>query len=227
MTDPNTTSLKVAAYGSARRDILAFIDDADAVLDLGCNTGNLARSIKAKLPDVAVWGIEYDGEALSQAKDVLDKYAELNLDDLNNLEHFVGNEKFDIIIAGDVLEHLDNPWGVIELLFNYLQPNGRFIISIPNFAFWETFIHLLKQKFPYNPRGIYDDTHKRFFMKNNIKDFIDNPKAEIRILDRNIRLVENSNGGLFLGPFSKLIKLIPYVREFFVFQYIISIRKTG
>ena len=142
---------------------------------------------------------------------------------MSELEHFVGDRSFDCIIAGDILEHLDNPWGVIDLLFKNLSRDGQFVISLPNFAFWGTFVYLLKQKFPYHSRGIYDNTHKRFFMKKNMFKLIDNPHAQVRIAARNFRIRERGGGGRLTALLLGLICHIPYFKEFFVFQYLVVI----
>ncbi|GAB1542312.1 hypothetical protein NUACC21_49860 [Scytonema sp. NUACC21] len=41
-------------------------------------------------------------------------------------------EKFDIIICGEVLEHLDAPGNFLSNMAKMLKPNGRVVISVPN-----------------------------------------------------------------------------------------------
>ena len=50
--------------------------------------------------------------------------------DLNNPKKI--NKKFDTIIAGDIIEHLDNPKNFIKFCFEHLNTNGRFILTTPN-----------------------------------------------------------------------------------------------
>ena len=42
--------------------------------------------------------------------------------------------QFDCVIFGDVLEHLFDPWAVIEKVKPYIKQNGVILASIPNVA---------------------------------------------------------------------------------------------
>lgn len=66
-----------------------------------------------------------------------------NLDTINNIEPNVNtafgsaeelpfsNEKFDLIVMNEVLEHTQNPKSVLENLKKFLTPKGRIFISVP------------------------------------------------------------------------------------------------
>ena len=47
-------------------------------------------------------------------------------------EYFGKNRQFDLIIAGDVLEHLPNPGLFLQSCNNILSPRGRIIITTSN-----------------------------------------------------------------------------------------------
>ena len=42
------------------------------------------------------------------------------------------NKKFDTIIAGEIIEHLDNPGQFLCNMFRHLKPGGRLVVSTPN-----------------------------------------------------------------------------------------------
>lgn len=42
------------------------------------------------------------------------------------------NQQFDLIIAGEVLEHVDAPGRFMKNCASMLQPNGRLVITVPN-----------------------------------------------------------------------------------------------
>jgi len=46
------------------------------------------------------------------------------------------NLTFDVIVAGDVIEHLENFDGFIESCKRHLRPGGRLLISTPNPWYW-------------------------------------------------------------------------------------------
>lgn len=51
--------------------------------------------------------------------------------------------KFDVIIAGDLIEHLDNPGGFLECVKKHLDTDGIFAVSTPNPFWWKTYLHVL------------------------------------------------------------------------------------
>ena len=53
-----------------------------------------------------------------------------------------------------------------------LRPNGRVIVSVPNFAHLWVRLNLLVGRFQYAGRGILDRTHLRFFTLDSFKYFL-------------------------------------------------------
>lgn len=47
-------------------------------------------------------------------------------------ESFDFDTAFDVIFAGDIIEHLSNPGAFLEVALRHLKPNGRLIITTPN-----------------------------------------------------------------------------------------------
>ncbi|WP_281051515.1 class I SAM-dependent methyltransferase [Thauera sp. GDN1] len=47
-------------------------------------------------------------------------------------EEFVPESKFDNIILGHVLEHVDNPVEILRRASNWLSPGGRILAAVPN-----------------------------------------------------------------------------------------------
>ena len=77
--------------------------------------------------------------------------------------------KFDYILAGDVLEHLKNPWEMVAKLRKLLRPEGRLIASLPNVMFFGNVFNLLSGEWKYGDAGILDRTHLRFFTRRSIE----------------------------------------------------------
>jgi SAM-dependent methyltransferase len=95
------------------------------VLDVGCRAGALTE---AYLPGNDVVGIDVDREALAEA-------AKLGLRtvwaDAQRRLPF-GDESFDVVVAGEVLEHLAHPRTLVEEAFRVLRPGGTLVGSVPN-----------------------------------------------------------------------------------------------
>jgi 2-polyprenyl-3-methyl-5-hydroxy-6-metoxy-1,4-benzoquinol methylase len=131
---------------------------------------------------------------------------------------------FDVIIAGDVLEHLINPWVILQGLKNVLKPGGNLLISIPNIRDIHALYSILfKGRFNYTTQGIFDKTHMRFFCKKDMVDLI-NSVESLKIEDiMPIQNVDNKN------PKRKLFNKLSFkiFEEFFTPQYIFKVIKSN
>ena len=152
-------------YENHRSEILQFITNKPKrVLELGCGAGNFGAKLK-ELYGCSVVGIEIFTSAAEQAKLKLDKVIVASIDGYD----FSHLGKFDLIIANDVLEHLVDPWMVIDRLHESLSDNGLFIGSIPNIRQYKIITNLLlRGKWEYADQGILDRTHLRFFTRQSI-----------------------------------------------------------
>lgn len=74
-------------------------------------------------------------------------------------------EAFDVVVAGDILEHLPRPEALLEKVRPLLAPGGTVLASLPNVANVTVRAALLAGRFPYAERGILDRTHLRFYTR--------------------------------------------------------------
>ena len=131
-----------------------------AVLDLGFGAGLLARRIRPACRYLA--GVELDPEAALEGARFFDDPLVGDL-----LDGISGpwKEPFDVIVAGDVLEHLPRPDYLLSALRPLLRTDGVLLLSLPNIANVTVRLGLLFGRFAYTPRGILDRTHLRFFTR--------------------------------------------------------------
>ena len=47
-------------------------------------------------------------------------------------ENFVSDEKFDLIVLGFILEHVDNPVEIMRYYKHFLAPRGKMFLAVPN-----------------------------------------------------------------------------------------------
>lgn len=101
-----------------------YITAKDSVLEVGCGYGYFRKFISP----CNYIGLELSIKAI--------EYAEKNGIYIENctIEEYVAktNNKFDVIVSFQVLEHLKNPKDFIELQILLLNTGGRLIISVPN-----------------------------------------------------------------------------------------------
>ena len=138
------------------------------VLDLGCGTGTLSSSLKRSGRAEEAWGVEVVPEVAERARRNADLDKVL-VGDIEKLVDELPRSHFTHVIAGDVLEHLVDPWAVLGKLRLGLRPGGRFICSLPNIRNLSFFAKLLfAGSFEYRDSGVMDRTHLRFFAPKDV-----------------------------------------------------------
>jgi 2-polyprenyl-3-methyl-5-hydroxy-6-metoxy-1,4-benzoquinol methylase len=81
----------------------------------------------------------------------------------------LGGEPFDVIIAADVLEHLVDPWKALLRLRSWAAPDAVLVVSVPNLRFYRLVGNLvLRGEFEYEPYGVRDWTHLRWFTRRSL-----------------------------------------------------------
>ena len=110
----------------------------------------------------------YDSRALAQAQSVLDQAFYHNVDSAAAFDGLVGS--FDVILFLDVIEHCRHPQAILGAARRLLTPAGRIITSLPNIANWTIRRDLLLGRFDYQPVGILDETHVRFYTAKTMRN---------------------------------------------------------
>lgn len=147
--------------------LLPFVPDGlNTVLDVGCAQGWFGKKLKEQKKAREVWGVEFIELAIPQAMQNLDKLIPLKIEEaLDELP----NGHFDCIFFNDVLEHLTDPYTVLERIREKCSPKGRVVASIPNILNFEILYQVVvTQDWEYKDYGILDRTHLRFFTKKSI-----------------------------------------------------------
>lgn len=147
---------------------------AKRVLELGCANGRLGRRFKELHPGVTWWGVELMHDAAIAAAQHLDRVFELNLDtaDLSVLASDAGG--FDVIVIGDLLEHLTQPARVLEALYDLAAPDAQIVCCLPNMGHLSVIERLVAGDISYDPMGLLDATHVRFYSPASaFKTFLD------------------------------------------------------
>jgi len=140
-----------------------YVGDNHRVLELGCSTGYISRLLKER--GCRVVGVECDRDAARLAANICD---EVVVADLNNMAWIKTataqlQGRFDVVLMGDVLEHLVHPEEVLRGVRQFLLPGGAAIISLPNIVHWTQRLQNSLGRFDYQSTGLLDHTHLRFF----------------------------------------------------------------
>jgi 2-polyprenyl-3-methyl-5-hydroxy-6-metoxy-1,4-benzoquinol methylase len=164
--------------GHARLLELALAHDPRRALDVGCSSGYLARPLVER--GVRVVGIELDPRAADEARSVCD---EVLVGDVETLEFPFEHGSFDLVLCGDLVEHLRDPGAALERLRPLLRPGGRLVLTTPNIANWAIRLSLLGGRWRYTDRGILDRTHVHLFTRKTLVETIEAAGFRVLVLD--------------------------------------------
>lgn len=143
------------------------------VLDVGCFCGGTGKWLKNRFPGCHVTGIEYLDAAAAIAATTYDRVIQMRIEDVDFDREGIAKGSFDIIVAADVLEHLYNPWQVVNRLRPLLAPNGAIYISLPNIRNLNIMKSLAEGRWQYSGAGILDITHIRFFTRTQAIEMLE------------------------------------------------------
>lgn len=207
-----------------RPELLALIPaSARKVLEIGCGTGRLGASLKARQPAEVV-GVERFVPAAQAARSRLDQVL---VGDVEEMEFPFTPATLDAIVCGDVMEHLREPGRLLRQAASWLRPDGCLIASIPNVRHHSVVRGLLEGNWTYEPAGLLDQDHLRFFTRRGIEQLFARTGFQIRQMqvvpgpgyeewNRNGRSGDVKVGRLHIGG------LAPQeAEEFYVYQYLV------
>jgi SAM-dependent methyltransferase len=154
----NRYNLNLWSKRSTHNILVSMVGKNKKVLDVGCARWYLWSSSD---DSNHFWWLDYNGSDIVEAKKV---YEDAIQYDLNDIKDLPWDEKFDIIIYADILEHVLHPEKVLQFFDKYLTPWWKVILSVPNVANRQVRFGLLFGNFDYvDGAGIMDDTHLKIY----------------------------------------------------------------
>lgn len=158
LTEEERKAIRADVYTRGSEEATDFSDDKirfitercskKRVLDLGCvdhhevNAASrfwLHKAICAVSDDVT--GLDYYGPGVDKLNS--QGYSVVHAD----AQTFKFTEPFDVVVAGDLIEHLPNLEGLFTSVFDATVSGGSFVISTPNPWCWKySMYHLVKGK---------------------------------------------------------------------------------
>lgn len=107
--------------------------DFQKILDVGCGTGEILKSIKERYSFVQLYGLDISEEMLKQANDKLKGTATLILGDAENITPETNS--FDLLLCTDSFHHYPNPQQAISEFYRVLK-HGKFLLIAD---YWKPF----------------------------------------------------------------------------------------
>ena len=151
--------------------LLEWVGAGKRVLELGCSTGYMSEYMTRKR-DCIVTAIEIDPTAAERAARVCSRVL---VRDLNRPDWLEGlpQKGFDVILMGDVLEHLVDSRELLLQVRELLDHDARLVICLPNVVHWITRLKILFGRFDYQADGTLDHTHLRFYTPKTARGLIE------------------------------------------------------
>lgn len=165
-------------FSLVRRDIEPLLPaHAGDVLELGCGGGATLAWLQQAGRARSTTGIELMPGAAAQARRRVDRLLE---GDVDSLLPSLQEERYDLVLCLDVLEHLVDPWATLGKVKRLLRPGGRLIVSLPNVRHYSVVMPLLLSgRWQYQEAGIMDRTHLRFFTRRGARQLVEAAGFEI------------------------------------------------
>ena len=144
------------------------------VLELGCAAGRLGEHFRERWPGVHITGIEMSPTAAALARTRLDKIIERRLEDIDFGAEGIGPGSIDTFVAGDVLEHMFDPWHALVRVRSVLSADAQIAVSLPNVRNLRIHAQLHNEGvWRYDTHGLLDITHIRFFTLRDAMRMVD------------------------------------------------------
>lgn len=142
-----------------KKFLLKYVKKNELILDIGCGSGDLLKSLK-KDGYVNLTGMDPSQESL-------DKLSESGINGIkrNIFEPINDNNgKYDTIISTCVMEHILDLNTFIDIVVQYLKPNGKFFVVVPAVEGFE--------KYYQAKPNYFNHEHINYFSKVALKNLL-------------------------------------------------------
>ncbi len=204
---------------SAAARVISIVPPGARVLEIGAGAGSISKHLVARGCDVLA--LELDERAAENLGTFCRKVVRADLNQPDWRDHLAGEAKFDIIIAADVLEHLYDPWRVLDEAKALLSDTGALILSLPHAGHAVIAACLYSADFNYRDWGLLDRTHIRFFAMRNIQKlhegaglaidqafFVVRPPEKTELAKEWRRTPNNLRLALMQAPFAQVYQVV-------------------
>lgn len=149
-------------FGGLRRDWVNALPKSSSarILEIGCAEGRTGELAISNGKCQFYCGIELHEPSAEIASNRLSKVI---IGNVETLEFDFEPNSFDAILLSEVLEHLLDPWAVVQHLAKYLKPGGLLFASSPNVSHHRVIRQLLRGRWDLTETGVMDKTHLRWF----------------------------------------------------------------
>lgn len=149
-------------FAGVREDFLEKLTPGQGahVLEIGCGFGETGHAALQRGLAERYLGCELESGAAAQARERL---TEVYCGNVETLDLPIEPKSLDAVLMSEVLEHLLDPWQVVQRVSDWLKPGGLVMASSPNVSHQKIIRSLIAGRFDYADYGPMDRTHFRWF----------------------------------------------------------------
>jgi 2-polyprenyl-3-methyl-5-hydroxy-6-metoxy-1,4-benzoquinol methylase len=171
-------------------EIISKIKESNTFADFGCAEGQLLELLHEEFGKSKenLYGFDFSEDFIAEAKK--------SFPNIYRIDFATGKppeQKFDLVFALDVIEHLENPVKFLEDIAAAMKKNSLFILSTPNIYSLSRFIQGARWF------GFKDKTHRVFYGRASLSRLVE--KSGLKI----IKFKTISDTGFLL--YNKIISL--------------------
>jgi SAM-dependent methyltransferase len=171
--------------------------EGSRVLDLGY----------AAMPNSSIRAGDVVGFDLDQPSDVPSNYTEHVTGNVLELAGAIGGRRFDTVLCGELIEHVERPYDLLREIHHVLEPGGLLLVTTPNPVAWPP----LLAEWALSRRRLFTEEHTYYFP----------PRWVVRMLERTDFVVERIKSVGFWLPFG----VVPWCPVAFSYQVLFAGRK--
>lgn len=188
--------MKTSYYNNARLDVIEFLPKKNfqKILEIGGGEFETLNII-SRQNNAEAWGVD-----LNQNQNKKIKFIKGSIEN-QEICALIPDIYFDLILANDVIEHLQNTEEFFNKISTKLITGGLLVISVPNIRQIRGLYHIyFRGTFPREDAGLFDKTHLRWFCKEDII-YLTKNKFQLKLVDHKSvgRLVPNLISHSILG----------------------------
>jgi 2-polyprenyl-3-methyl-5-hydroxy-6-metoxy-1,4-benzoquinol methylase len=180
--------------------VIRIVGQNKRVLEVGSGPGSITKLLASE-SGCRVTALDIDAISLESLAPYCDRVCQADLNDPAWTDALGIDDKFEVLVAADVLEHVHDPLTVLKSMTRCLAERGYMVISIPHVGHSVVHACLLDEDFDYGDFGLLDRTHIRFFGIRNMQKLFDD--ADLKIVHAEF-VIRNPEHTEFANRWSKV-----------------------
>jgi 2-polyprenyl-3-methyl-5-hydroxy-6-metoxy-1,4-benzoquinol methylase len=158
--------------------VVRMVGENKRVLEIGAGPGSITKVLHGE-SCCRVTALEIDSEAIKKLRPFCERVFQADLNNPAWSDLVNQTDRFDVVVAADVLEHVYEPLAVLKAMKGFLNESGYIVISLPHVGHCALHACLLEEDFEYRDWGLLDRTHIRFFGIKNIQKLFEDAGLKI------------------------------------------------